>query len=223
MGTISLSLPSDGSTIDAADVNGPLNAIVAEFNGNIDNTNIKAAAAIDGSKLASAGITATQLATGAVTFDKAAIGFLVGISIGSSSSSSTGTTIIPLDDTIPQNTEGDEYLTLSITPRGATHLLEIDVTIFLANSAAAYNMIAALFQDTIANALATSISYGAVAGAANSLRIHHSMVAGTTSAITFKVRAGANTAGTTTVNGIAGNRFFGTTTKSTIALREYKV
>lgn len=54
MGTVSTTLPSDGQTIDASDVNTPINAILAEFNGNIDNDNIKTAANISGSKLGAA-------------------------------------------------------------------------------------------------------------------------------------------------------------------------
>lgn len=54
MGTVSTSLPADGQTIDASDVNTPINAILAEFNGNIDNDNIKTAANINGSKLGAA-------------------------------------------------------------------------------------------------------------------------------------------------------------------------
>lgn len=42
MGTISLSLPSDGDTIDASDVNNPLNTIAAVINGGIDADNIEA-------------------------------------------------------------------------------------------------------------------------------------------------------------------------------------
>lgn len=52
MATISLTLPSDGQTIDASDVNNPFNTIAAEINGNLDNSNIKAGAAIDRSKIA---------------------------------------------------------------------------------------------------------------------------------------------------------------------------
>lgn len=52
MATISVSLPSDGQTIDAADYNTPINTIVSEINGNLDNANIKAGAAIDRSKIA---------------------------------------------------------------------------------------------------------------------------------------------------------------------------
>lgn len=67
MGTISVSLPSDGDTIDAADYNTPITTIVNEINGNLDNANIDASAAISTSKLADdAGITAAKIADGAV-------------------------------------------------------------------------------------------------------------------------------------------------------------
>lgn len=64
MGTISVSLPSDGTTADVSDYNTPLTTIVNEFNGNIDNTNVKAGAGIDGSKLADSSIVADKIATG---------------------------------------------------------------------------------------------------------------------------------------------------------------
>jgi len=51
MGTVSVSLPSDGQTIDAADYNTPINTIVSEINGNLDNSNIASDAAIDRSKI----------------------------------------------------------------------------------------------------------------------------------------------------------------------------
>jgi hypothetical protein len=40
MATISTTLPSDGQTIDAADVNTPINAIITQVNGNLDSDNI---------------------------------------------------------------------------------------------------------------------------------------------------------------------------------------
>lgn len=40
MTLVSLTLPNDGETIDASDVNGPFNAIASVLNGNIDDTNI---------------------------------------------------------------------------------------------------------------------------------------------------------------------------------------
>lgn len=67
MSTVSVSLPSDGSNADVSDYNAPITTIVNEFNGNIDNNNIKSGAAIATSKLADdAGITSAKLATGSV-------------------------------------------------------------------------------------------------------------------------------------------------------------
>lgn len=42
MATISLTLPNDGDTIEASDVNTPFNTVAAAINGNLDNTNISA-------------------------------------------------------------------------------------------------------------------------------------------------------------------------------------
>lgn len=56
-----------------SDYNTPINTIVSEFNGNLDNNNIKASAGIDGSKIADASIPAAKLATGAITLGYAQI------------------------------------------------------------------------------------------------------------------------------------------------------
>lgn len=70
MGTISVSLPSDGDTIDAADYNTPIQQVVDEINGNLDNANIDAAAAIAGTKLADSAITTAKINDDAVTAAK---------------------------------------------------------------------------------------------------------------------------------------------------------
>ena len=58
----------------------------------------------------------------------------------------SGTTIIPLDDTIPQQTEGDQYLTASITPKMVNSILEIEVVLnSTLQSTVAIVTIAALF------------------------------------------------------------------------------
>ena len=61
MANISVSLPSDGETVDVADYNTPINTIVNEINGSLDNSNIAAAAAIAGSKLANTTVGLSQL------------------------------------------------------------------------------------------------------------------------------------------------------------------
>jgi len=61
MANISVSLPSDGETVDVADYNTPINTIVNEINGGLDNSNITAAAAIAGSKLADTSVTVSKI------------------------------------------------------------------------------------------------------------------------------------------------------------------
>lgn len=135
----------------------------------------------------------------------------------------TGTTLIPADDTIPQNTEGDQYMSLSITPKSATSNLLIDVVWNGANSNsnAGNVIIVALFQDSVADALAASWVGSSTANFATSNSFRHTMTAGTTAATTFKVRAGSYLPGTTTFNGNGGLRFFGGVMASSIVICEY--
>lgn len=139
-----------------------------------------------------------------------------------SSAVATGTTLIPLDDSIPQITEGNEYMTLAITPKSATNVLVISVKTSLANSAAACNLIGALFQDATADALAATTVVSTGASNSSEIIFTHSMVAGNTTARTYRVRLGAQVAGTTTFNGRAGGRLFGAIPKSSIVITEYK-
>ena len=121
----------------------------------------------------------------------------------------TGTTTIPFDDTIPQNTEGDEYMTRAITPTSASNLLIIEARGSYASTMAVNNTMAqAIFQDTTAGALSimTCLAGGSVP---MELITKHRMLAATTSSTTFKARAGAQGAGTTTFNGNAGARAYG--------------
>ncbi len=131
----------------------------------------------------------------------------------------TGTTLIPNDDTIPQITEGNEYMTLAITPTSATSLLEVTVTAVSGSSAGNY-MCVALFRDSGANALATAIYYAAI-DTYYPVTYSYRVVSGSVSATTFRVRIGGNNAGTTTFNGRNGARLFGGTMASSITIKEY--
>lgn len=75
MGIIAPQQASDNSTsVNAASINNPINTIANEFNGNIDNTNIKSGAAIATSKLASdAGVTGAMLSPSAIKLGYAQI------------------------------------------------------------------------------------------------------------------------------------------------------
>ena len=138
----------------------------------------------------------------------------------------TGTTVIPDDDTIPQITEGDQYMTLAITPKSASNILYITVVLHGSSSNNGDVVAAALFQDATANALAVGFSH--TAGLVAASQVHnivfiHKMTAGTTSATTFRVRAGVSTAGTLTFNGAASSGKYGNsagTISSSITIME---
>lgn len=107
---------------------------------------------------------------------------------------------IPKDNTIPQNTEGIEIATLSITPTNSSNILVIKAMVW-AQAQDACDLAIALFQDATANALAaTEANFGSAAGWVNLGTIFYAMTAGTTSATTFKIRGGENGATTTIVN-----------------------
>lgn len=157
-----------------------------------------------------------------VVWGKLAPGIPVQVVSSSTTAAATGTTTTPLDDTIPQNTEGTEFLSLAITPKATSHILVIDVTLVVASGTADRRAIAALHQDSTADALAAVVNYYGTADSEATIKLTHRMAAGTTSATTFKVRIGPNAAATLTFNGRAGARLFGAITKSSIVITEYK-
>lgn len=134
----------------------------------------------------------------------------------------TGSTVIPNDDTIPQKTEGDQYMSLTITPTSATNKLKIDVNFFIATSAASL-AVAALFQDDTANALAAWCAWPAGSNDQECAGFSYYMDAGTTLATTFKVRIGPVNSETLTFNGVSGARKYGGVIPSSITITEIKV
>lgn len=134
----------------------------------------------------------------------------------------TGSTVIPNDDTIPQNSEGDQYMSLSVTPKSATNILVIDVVCTLATSAASnVGLTAALFQDSTANALSASKVGTSGQNIATTVCFRHIMTSGTAVATTFKVRGGGGNVGTTTFNGESGSQRYGGVMASSIMISEY--
>jgi hypothetical protein len=135
----------------------------------------------------------------------------------------TGTTILPFDDTIPQNTEGDQYMSLAYTPTSASNKLQIDIFAF--GSLSANSLLGmALFQDNTANALAGNIAYS-VGGPTETyiLSLRHTMTAGTTSSTTFKVRIGPSDPATFTFAGRSGVGVFNGVASCSLTVTEYEV
>lgn len=130
----------------------------------------------------------------------------------------TGSTAIPFDDSIPQSNEGDQYMSLAITPKSATSKLKITVVgNFGLSSADEFGM--ALFQDSTADALAVASVLGSATSTVQAVIVYE-MVSGTTSATTFKVRAGVSGGTTITFNGRGAGRIYGGKMASSITIEE---
>jgi hypothetical protein len=132
----------------------------------------------------------------------------------------TGSALIPFDDTIPQITEGDEYMTLAFTPTSATNKLHIDVRLNI-NTTAENALVVALFEGTTANALACFVNREDAYKNKNVSFSHH-MLASSTSELTFRVRAGANASNTTSFNGYGTGGKYGGSLASSITIMEIK-
>lgn len=170
---------------------------------------------------ASAYATAAQGALAASALQSLPVGSVVKIANTQTGAVATGTTTIPWDDTIPQNTEGTEFMTLAFTPANAANTLIIEVLANVDVSAVNY-CIGALFKDSDANALAAAAVYQEGASRAMQIQFTHKMTAGTTSPITFRFRAGTGGAATMTFNGEVGARKFGGVMASSITITEIK-
>jgi hypothetical protein len=162
----------------------------------------------------------TVQADGSIAYASGGGGTVIQIVNTQTGAVATGTTAIPYDDTIPQNTEGDQYMTLAITPTDVNSNLRIDVVIVISHSVVSV-MPVALFQDATVGALAAVMHYFDHNAGFTVIKFSHVMAAGTTSATTFKVRAGGSTAGTTTFNGQLGARKLGGVLASSITITEY--
>lgn len=164
----------------------------------------------------------TGIADDAITYAHLAAGAVIQVVDTLSSAASTGTTQIPNDDTIPQNTEGTEFMTLAITPKDASSKLIIEASAWLTNNTVDRWLTAALFVDSAADALASATEYMATGAGSQNTKLYHSVVAGSIASRTYKVRCGSNGSGTLTFNGVSGSRLHGGITHSFIKITEVK-
>jgi hypothetical protein len=133
----------------------------------------------------------------------------------------TGTTVIPADNTIPQITEGDQYMTLAIFPTSTTSKLEVSVVTQACHDTAERFIIVALFRDAVANALAATEAFSSTAYGGTNSTLFFTMTSGTKSEIIFRIRMGGHAAGTQTFNGQGSGRIFGGVMASSITIKEY--
>ncbi len=152
----------------------------------------------------------------------AAMGGVVQIVDGTPYTTYDSTTAsIPNDDSIPQSGEGKEYVTVTITPTSASNKLRIEAIASAVSADAARTLTAALFQDSVANAIAVGQVTVPSVNYLYPMILDHWQSAGTTSAITFKLRIGVAAGGTAYINGNTANRTMGGVNSVRIRATEY--
>ena len=178
-------------------------------------------------KFASGFVNSSLLADGAVTPAKFGNGPVIQVVNATTTAVVTINTTIPQDDTKPQNTEGIEVLTATITPSKNTNKILIIANCpcnGTSTTTNAFTPTMALFRGDAASAISTSrvtlaaSSFGLDTGSV--LVINTLDSPQTASAVTYRIRVGRS--GTTFyVNGgISGGALFDATFQSSLTLME---
>ena len=144
-------------------------------------------------------------------------GNVVAESYSATGTNASTTTTVPNDDTIMQNGEGGQFMTISHTPISAANILHIDAKANIAGSGSLH-LVHGLFRDSTANALATS-NMTCAAGFNIMGLIHHATLAAAAATTTFKFRAGPGS-GTLYFNTIDALAAQGGTLNSYMSVRE---
>jgi hypothetical protein len=133
----------------------------------------------------------------------------------------TGTTIIPLDNTIPQITEGTQFMSYVYPPKYANSIIYVLVSANFSLSVAGH-IIIALFDGT-SDALAVRNTVTSTSNAPKECSLLCAYNNGSITPKTFSVRAGGNSASTITFNGSVGARYFGGAYNSTMVILEVAI
>jgi hypothetical protein len=246
MAQISFSDLVNGIVPDASDFNDRFNALKNRINNGMEQDNLSAGS-VTTAKIVNGSVTAEKIdqtddftwtgehdftgatVTGAytATAENALTGSAVQVVNIQTGDVATGTTLMPLDNSTPLYNEGDEFMTLSITPKSATNILKIDVVFNFSGSAANPNVTIALFKDPTGSdaAIAAVGKQSAVSSdRLEQLILTHYMIAGGVAETTFKVRAGSLASNTISFNGAItpGTRVYGGICASSITITEIK-
>lgn len=130
---------------------------------------------------------------------------------------SSTTSVIPLDGTIPQSSEGAEAHTLNITPSSATAKIRIECFIKAQTSASGFTSAALFTTAGGANAVDADSVFMASGTGSVTIVLIYEYVPGTTSTQTISARYGTNTGSSATVTlNQAGNQTLGGVMKSSL-------
>lgn len=158
---------------------------------------------------------------GSDNFDSSEAGKVIQMVNYQTSAVVTTTSIIPWDNTIPQITEGAEFLSISITPKSATNILIVEGVLSMTADTTNSICTKSLFLAGTSNALYTTNNYSINVNHMTAVPMRYKMVAGATTPLTFSIRAGNHTAVRTTMNGWTAAAYYGGSWTSSIQITEF--
>lgn len=123
-------------------------------------------------------------------------------------------------DTVPQQTEGTQILSVSITPKFMSSKLHVEVFVPCSINVLA-NFSGSLFQDSIANALASVVIGSGSATVMVPMVLNFELLVTSLALTTFKFRVGTQGSGTISINGAGGARQMGGSQRMTMSIEEY--
>lgn len=136
--------------------------------------------------------------------------------------STDNTHTFPIDNTIPQKTEGGSYCSVTITPTSASNKLVIE-GIFYGGTDGANNIGVSICDTGINDCLAAVVVTNTGAGYAVAIPINCTIAAGSTATRTYQLRAGT-AAGTLHINGIStSNQLFNGKLAARLSVTEVRV
>lgn len=129
------------------------------------------------------------------------------------------TTTIPIDNSIPQNTEGaDSGVSITFTPKSSTSTLYFFCNASVDCNGSLYRLLT-LCDTSVSNCLASSIAHSNSGGRPQNLSITYKTASGSTSARTYQIRYGAN-GGTAFINGTQSGAIFGGSLQTRLTIIE---
>lgn len=146
--------------------------------------------------------------------------FLIGRASGAIAAAS-GTSSIPLDNTIPQISEGTELVNFSYTPKSTSNIINLSFSCQVFSGSASVIITVALFQSGSNNAIIVRDCLIAAANSGFPFGFSYEFAAPAASAITFSARIGINSGTWYVINGPSYN--YGSIALSQLALKEYSV
>jgi hypothetical protein len=163
----------------------------------------------------------TNLSISGTTLD-ASGGVIVDRAYAEYTTSAALTVQLPYDDTIPQNTEGTQVLSASITPKTTTNRVRARAVLFGGPASTDGQIVAALFRNSGANAIAaTTARTLAVPASTTAIVLEFEDVPGSTSSQTYNIRVGHGASGNNAwLNGDNAGRKFGGAARCTLILEE---